>query len=629
VIYTNLLYFLIAIFTFSMATVPAKPDLSGISALLAFVFTVAVFDRYLHLIFRRAGTRSAMYFRAEKHASIAALLVYSLMIFGLDLKYHLSFLSLGNRVPGLINIGGLVVFLCLFILVWRRARKPYELAFAKKYSSRVFILSNLKTNLPIVIPWMILTFCYDLINFIDLPWVKAMMKSSWSDVVFFALFFIFVITFMPSLVLKLWGCRKLKTGPLYVHLKEFCSKQNFKADIYIWPLFEGRVITAGVMGIVPGLRYLLVTPALVETMTVDELDAVMAHEIGHVKRFHLLLYVFLVGGFAIVGGFLAEPLIYSIFSMDYTYSFISRFGLSPEFVRNFVVAVPTFIFLLLYFRYIFGYFMRNFERQADLHVFPVLGNGNAIISAFEKIAILSGNIRDQPSWHHFGIGQRIDFLRKCERDPAEIGRHNRKVGVILLVYVVILLSSFLVVRDLSFEEAKTSYEEKYLKADLVYNANQEENPALWLFFAGNYYLTNEYEKSAITAFELAMERSPLQPDFLNNFSWLLLTSKDTSLRNPQRALDLARMAAQLKPQGYILDTLATALWANNLTAQAIDTEEQAILIDSEKQRYYQEQINRFKSSTYEEELQTGLTENMPASSTMKPEIENNGSSGRS
>lgn len=627
-IYTNLLYFLTAIFMFSMATIPAKAGLPGIPAFLAFTFVIAVFDRYVSVVFRRFSVSTAGYFRAEKHACIIALLVYGLMIFGLDLKYYLSFLSPDNTFPALINIGGLLVFLCLFVIIWRRARKSYELAFARKYRSSVFIFSNIKANLPIVIPWMVLTLCYDIVYFIDLPWLRKLMASSWGDVIFFGLFLAFVITFFPPLVRTLWGCRKLETGPLYEHLKAFCRKQNFNADLYIWPLFEGRVITAGVMGIVPGLRYLLITPALIETMTRDELDAVMAHEIGHVKRFHLLLYVFLIGGFVITGGFLGEPLYYFFFSRDFFYSLVDMTGFSPEIMRNIFVAVPALIFLLVYFRYIFGYFMRNFERQADLHVFPVLGNGDAIISAFEKIAILSGNIRDQPSWHHFGIGERVDFLRKCEKNPGEIRRHHRKVGLSLLFYVAIVLSTFLAVRGLSYENAIASYEDKYIKADLLYDANQEEDPALWLFFAGNFLLEHQYEKRALTAFELAMERSPLQPDLLNNLSWLLLTSKDVSLRNPQRALGLARMAAQLKPQGYILDTLATALWANGLIAKAIDVEEQAMIIDPEKQEYYQEQINRFRTLTYAEELETGLTGDIPAAPVINEEVQGNASSRR-
>lgn len=611
-IYTNLLYFLTAIFLFSTATTPAQAGLPGFAAFFAFMLVAGIFGKYVRFAYRRAGSNTAAYFQAEKHASIGALLVYGFMVFGLDLKYYLSFLSFGSSFPALVNIAGLVVFLLLLCIIWRRARKSYEMAFAKRYQPSVFVFSNIKANLPIVIPWMVLTLFYDLVYLIDLPWLEQIISSPWGDLLFLGIFLLFVMTIFPPLVRRLWGCKKLPPGPLRDHLESFCARQNFNAEIFIWPLFEGRVITAGIMGIIPGLRYLLITPALVETMTRDELDSVMTHEIGHAKRYHLLLYIFLIGGFVVAGGLLGEPIYYWFFSQSFFYSIVAMTGFSPEVLRNIFVAIPALAFLLLFFRYVFGYFMRNFERQADLHVFPVLGNGEAIISAFEKIAVLSGNIRDQPSWHHFGIGQRVDFLRTCEQNPDTIRRHHRKVGLSLFLYVAFILSAFLAVNAISYDEAIARYEDKYIEADLLYDANQEEEPALWLFFAGNFLLEHNYERRAIKAFELALEMKPDQPDFLNNLAWMLLTTKDVSLRQPERALELSKKAVQLKPTGYIIDTLATALWANGFATEAIALEQQAILIDPAHEQYYQEQIERFTNSTYAEELEMTQGEELPA-----------------
>lgn len=621
-IYTNLLYFLTAIFTFSMATVPAKPGLPGIAALLSFAVVVAVFDRYAAILYHRVrNSGAAGYFAAEKHVSIAALLVYAFMVFGLELKYYLSFLSFGNTVPALVNIVGVAVFLSLFAVMWRRARPVYEVVFSRRYRPLSFILSNVKANLPIVIPWMVLTLCYDLISAIPVDWLQKGLLSPWGDIFFFGAFLVFVLTFFPPLVRRLWGCRRLQPGPLRDHLESFCHRQNFNAEIYVWPLFEGRVITAGVMGVFPGLRYILITPALVETMTIEELDSVMTHEIGHVKRFHLLLYVLLIGGFVLLGAILGEPLFYLFFSHDFFYNVVGMTKMSPELLRNIMVAVPALVFLLLYFRYVFGYFMRNFERQADLHVFPVIGNSEAIISAFEKIAYLSGNIRDQPSWHHFGIGQRVDFLQRCERDPGSIRRHHRKVGLSLVAYVLVLLSAFAVIKSLDFDEAMARYEEKYVEADLLYDAEQEKNPALWLFFAGNFLLEHGYEQRAVTAFELAVEREPNQPELLNNYSWLLLTSKDPELRRPEKALKLAQKAVSLKPAGYILDTLATAWWAIGYQNQAIQIEMEAIRLDPEKSSYYESQIERFKTLKYTTDLEITVTNEAPERSEKMSEEE--------
>ncbi len=604
-IYNNLLYFLTAIFLFSMATTPAKPAFSIYLTISSYLVLLVLFDILVSLLYRRAEkNQAAGYFKAEKQSSIIALLIYSLMIFGLDLKYYLLFLSLNNTMPALVNIGGVGVFLFLLILIWRRARPSYENVFARKYRTMTFIFSNIKANLPIVIPWMILTLCYDLIRYIPWPWLQKINESSWGDILFFGTFLLFIFIFFPPLVRRLWGCKMLEQGPLRDHLQAFCKKQEFSAELYLWPLFEGRVITAGVMGVIPGLRYILITPALLETMTIDELDSVMAHEIGHVKRFHLILYVFLIGGFILTTGFLAEPLYYLFFSKDIFYSLVSSTGLSPEILRNVLVAVPALFFLLLYFRFVFGYFMRNFERQADLHVFPVLGNSDAIISAFEKIAILSGNIRNQPSWHHFGIGQRVDFLKKCEKNPEEIKKHHRKVSLSLIAFIVFIVVALFSTRNFSYDEAIDLYEEKYTRADLLYEATQEKDPAHWLFFAGNYLLEHKLEKRAAIAFELALEKESNQPDLLNNYSWLLLTSMDTKLRNPKKALTLARSAALLKPNGYILDTLATAWWANGYVEEAIKVQQEAMYLDPDKKDYYQSQILRFQQSTYLEELQS-------------------------
>ena len=89
---------------------------------------------------------------------------------------------------------------------------------------------------------------------------------------------------------------------------------------------------------------------------------------------------------------------------------------------------------------------------------------------------------------------------------------------------------------------------------------------------------------------------------MNNLSWLLLTSVDISLRDPSRALNLARMAAVIQPRGYILDTLATAYWANGMIEEAVASERQAIFADPAQRKYYQIQIERFSSQTYDESL---------------------------
>ncbi len=608
-IYNNLLYFLAAVFLFSIDNVPEAPLLPWWQALLLFGLLIFVFDRLVSHLFRSPDTmRASGYFSAEKKLSIFAVASFTAALHLCDVKYYLAWMSIGGRIPALVNIGGLAIFMLFFSLIWRTARKNYGIVFGRHYSASAFVISNIKANLPIVIPWIVLSLCYDLTTF--LPWLplETILHSEWGDLIFFGIFLSFVILFFPPLVRRLWGCELIPEGPLRDHLTEFCAKQNFTSEYYYWPLFEGRVLTAGVMGMVPKLRYILITPALIETMTLEELDAVMAHEIGHVKRKHLLLYVFLIGSFSVFTGMLVEPVWIFFLSRDFFFSFIDKVDLSPQSILNIFFAVPLLLLLLLYFRYVFGYFLRNFERQADLNVFTAIGNCSSLISAFEKIAVISGNTRDQPSWHHFGIGERVDYLEKCEREPSWIERHNRKVRWSLIGYLLILLIGIGSIKQIPLEKLAAQSEAKYRVADLLQKIDPEADKSVWLRLMGNMLLNKKMEREALAAYEQALELEPSNPELLNNIAWLLLTSKELELRNPLRALTLARTAAMVQPSGHVFDTLATAYWANGFVEEAIFSEQQAILADPGLKVYYRSQAERFSKATYKESYEDPVPE---------------------
>jgi len=599
-----LLLFLAAIFLFAIDSVPETPMMSPWYALLVFLATVGGFHLLAkHLHNRPAALTSSGYFSTEKRLSVSALVFYGVgALYLADAKYYLSVVSLGNRLPALVNIAGLALFLLYLVIMWRAARRNYQRVFGRQYTSFGFIVSNIKANLPIVLPWVVLSLCYDLLSLLPFAGVRALLASQWGDLIFFGLFIVFVVLFFPPMVRRLWGCRPLPEGELKRTLESFCRRQNFRANLYLWPLFEGKVLTAGVMGILPGLRYVLLTPAIIQTMTLEELESVMAHEIGHVKRHHLLLYVLLIAGFSLFSGLLAEPFIFFVLSRKSFVEMITANSVSPETVMTILGGLPLFIFLIFYFRYVFGYFIRNFERQADLHVLRAVGGGRALVSAFEKISYLSGDIREEKNWHHFGIGERIDCLERAERDPREIVRHDRKVRYSLIGYIAVLVLAVLLVQQIPTEKFTRLYEEEYAESVLLKKASQEPDKALWQQLIGDLMLTRKMEAKARSAYEKALSLEPANPEIMNNLAWLLLTSEDLSLRDPIKALTLARAAVTLQPKGYILDTLATAYWANGMVEEAIDTERQAALVDRDRLRFYEAQALRFKQESYEESV---------------------------
>ncbi len=599
-LYSNLIYYLVVIFVFSMTTTPREPVMAPYYGLPLFVMVLFFFYTLSGRLYRKTlESPTLSYFSVEKRLSILAVFLFVVSVFVFDIKYYLSPLSLGGALPVLENLAGLSLFFFFLSLMWWQARPVYQVLFNRRYTAIGFVISNIKANLPIVLPWLVLSLVFDLLANLPFPWFQELLNSPWGDLVLFLVFVVFLALFFPPLVRRLWNCRPMEAGPLRTEIEQFCRQQNFSSEILYWPLFEGQVLTAGIMGIVPRFRYLLVTRSLLSVLDREELESVLAHEIGHVKKFHLILYVLLFLGFSLLAGAVAELLPSFFLGSDWFYRLLDRLPVSPDGLLVFLSAILLLAMMVLYFRFLFGYFIRNFERQADLYVFKAQGSSLPLIRSFEKIAALSGNIRDQKSWHHFGIGQRVDFLEECERDRRKIKRHDRKVYLSLIVYCVLVAGLSWSMRSLDTSHLARGYELRYTRAVLEQRMEQEPGNSLWLQLLGDLMQENQMEKKAIAAYDKALKISPMKADLANNMAWLLLTAKDRSLRDPVRALTLARLAATLNEQGNILDTLATALWANGFVQEAVATEKRAARLDPDHVQYYRQQAKRFEQTSWD------------------------------
>lgn len=600
-LYNNLLYFLVAIFVLSTNTPPDKPFVPAVWMLASSGIVTWGFALLAKRMFARAAVGPSGYFAVEKRLSLLAVLVFSGFVSFLDLKYYLLPLSLHGSLPVLANIAGLGCFFLLLSSIWLAARQRYQELFQRSYTPFAFVQANIKANLPLVLPWLALSLAFDLLQALPFPALTEFLRSPWGDLPLLILFLFFLVLAFPPLVRLLWGCTPVPPGPLRERMVRFCRTQGFHSDILYWPLFEGQILTAGIMGIFPGLRYLMITPALLEALTTDEIDSVLAHEIGHVKRCHLVLYLVLFVGFSLLVEALAAPLPHFILASDIFYRLLPLLPVTPQNLMGVLTTAPVLLLMLLYFRVIFGYFIRHFERQADLYVFKALGTSRPLVASFEKIARLSGGNREQKNWHHFGIGERIDFLKQCEQDRSHIINHDRKLYLSLAGYCISIGLLILTLHQVDTNTLAAGYETRYAEAILLQKARQEPENCVWFLFLGDFLHNRKMEQKAIDAYEKALQINPHHAEANNNLAWLLLTAQDSALRNPQRALTLAKSAQLLQQRGYILDTLATAYWANGLTEEALATETKALRLNPENQAYYQAQMEKFRRQRWQEQ----------------------------
>jgi tetratricopeptide (TPR) repeat protein len=252
------------------------------------------------------------------------------------------------------------------------------------------------------------------------------------------------------------------------------------------------------------------------------------------------------------------------------------------------------VLLVFYFRFLFGFFIRNFERQADLYGLSVMGRPYPLISALEKVAFYSGNIRDVPSWHHFSIKQRVDFLAEAGGNPSLSRNHRGKIRKALAGYLIGIMAVGVFGYFFYTGAIGKEYNEQVNFKMLSSLVQLEPNNPLFRYRLGTLYYTRSQPKQAVFHLQRALELDPDNPDILNNLAWVFATSKEASLYQPKKALDLAERAAARSQESHILDTLAEAYYINGQDRKALATAEKALAAASGDRSYYVERVERFR-----------------------------------
>lgn len=289
--------------------------------------------------------------------------------------------------------------------------------------------------IPFAVPFLIYRILSDLAAFLLLNSLRQLLgisenSDAESAIIFLCslLFMLVMIVFLPRLIVIAWRCRDLKDSLLRERLEALSKKAHFKhAGFKIWTIMQSSM-TAAIVGVASPFRYVMFTQKLLKRLTPEAIEAILAHEIGHCKRKHLLIYPIILFGMLLTGA------CFSIFFYAPVLQYFSSHVFNEGVVGLMVYFTLMAIIIGLYFRIVFGYFSRIFERQADLHVFEVDLPAEHMIEALNEIAIASGGNEDAPSWHHYSIRQRIDFLKKAQHDPLAIRRHHLKVTYSLIAY---------------------------------------------------------------------------------------------------------------------------------------------------------------------------------------------------
>ena len=604
--FSNFIYLIIAILIFTTYQSTETPGLSAAEALTlttGFVVGFAVLSRWFFRRLAKTIDHIDSYSADQRYSSlltrqsIVAIALFAVLVHGLGLPSQFGNGTFFQTLPTLLAIVFLFLFLLLLSVVWYHAYASYRRLYGADLSRWAYIISNWRMSVPILIPWVMISLIADIIFALPFESPKRFLATTEGEVVYFLGFLFLVAVFAPLVIQRLWGCYPLEPGFHRERIEGLCQRAGIGyRNIMYWPIFGGKMMTAGVMGIARRFRYILITDSLLRSLSPDEVDAVIAHEIGHVKKHHLLYYILFMAGFMLISFAIYDVTIFLIFSARPLYQMILNLGLDQATVISSLFSVVFLVIFLFYFRFIFGYFMRTFERQADGYVYSLFNTALPMIATFQKIAATSGQSPDKPNWHHYSIRERIDHLLKCEGNRLWIDRHNRKVRYSLLLFAIAMIGIGVIGYQLNYGRAgkhiSTHFFEEILKQELV---ESPHNPELYSLLGDLKYSQNAFRETA-EAYERSLALDPENPQVLNNLAWLYATSADESVRRPARALSLALQAETRDPSPHILDTLAECYFVNGDIAAAIHFEQRAVDTAKEKHAYYRDQLERFRKA---------------------------------
>lgn len=299
-----------------------------------------------------------------------------------------------------------------------------------------------------------------------------------------------VFTLAPVLLVRVLPTEPLPPGPLRQRLEQMCRRSGLKyRDILLWNT-NRNICNAGVMGLFPQVRYILLSDALIESMTEEQVEAVFAHELGHVVHKHMVWYVIFF-------------IVFMVGLSSVTQLVQDRLTHPQEIISLLGTAGCLFCF---------SFISRQCERQADVYaarlmevrhramsgdaddlvlspadlvaplspaiagaplemlagppaaptsnaaLLPVGRHGAAVFSsALHRVAQVNNIPLKRFEWLHGSIYSRLDFLKSIAGHPRQTERFDRQMQRIYGLLLLGLFVSMLWVATTWLKEAKINH----------------------------------------------------------------------------------------------------------------------------------------------------------------------------
>ncbi len=289
------------------------------------------------------------------------------------------------------------------------------------------------------VPLLLISFIRDAINLVLWTTSIADPRAAGIEATVTVAAALMVLAIAPEPLRRIFRTSRLPASALRARLDELCRAAGTRyREVLLWNT-NYAMGNAAVMGLLPQIRYVMLSDLLLETMSDSEIEAVFAHELGHIVHRHTIWYVVFVVSVVVASTAVEAAVALIMHEMQLTA------WASQAMDYTFAGAIVALLILL------FGMFSRRLERQADVYAAramqptsgqheprlrPVSPAGAAAVaSALYRAASINHIPVEARSFRHGSIAKRVRFLQDLSAHPERSTGFDRGMR---FVYTLVL-----------------------------------------------------------------------------------------------------------------------------------------------------------------------------------------------
>lgn len=241
------------------------------------------------------------------------------------------------------------------------------------------------------------------------------------------LFLIVLYLLSPKLFNWAWRTENAKSE-LAERINALCARANTKiAGVKVWNTFKEPLPNAAVSGLLSSFRYVFATDYLLEIFSPEEVETIVAHELGHFKLGHVVTYL-LYSIDAILLAILIKSCAIIYFPYFYVHSTLT-------YCLEIVLFIPAFFIT-------FTAMTRYCERQADAFAVAVTSREYFALALTLLESLLGSESNRFPDWlrTHPRTSERINNVKNNEvLEISSLIRSAKVLRYSLLIMAIALV----------------------------------------------------------------------------------------------------------------------------------------------------------------------------------------------